>query len=286
MKFFAVRRLCGVPLDSSRLRVVLIVTAMLCGLTTAVPAQGSASARKVVETMVATEDAAELHRNWYMYLSYERSERTGEHLWAERVAETSMGKVRMLIAEDGQPLSGDRAATERARLADIAAHPNSFAKKELALKNDEKRAKQMLELLPKAFEFDGLREEGEYLRIDFKPNPAYQAQSLEERVLHSMTGSLLVEERTGRLHRIEGRLPEDVNIGFGLVATIHAGSNFSTTRNMVQGDEWKTATLDTDINGRAIFFKAIGKQQHAVHSDFRQLPDTITVAQAVAMLER
>jgi hypothetical protein len=247
-------------------------------------AQNVASSRQIVASMVANENEAEQHRGRYLYVSEERSERTGGHLWRERVAETSMGKVRMLIAEDGQPLNGDRAAAERARLADIAAHPDAFENRELALKNDEKHAKQMLEMLPKGFEFGAPRQESGFWRIDFKPNAAYTPQSLEERVLHGMTGSLLVDEGATRLHRVEGRLPEDVSIGFGLIATIRAGSNFSTTRDRVQGNEWKTAALDTDINGRAIFFKAIGKKQHAVHSDFKQLPDDISVGQAVALL--
>ena len=155
-----------------------------------------------------------------------------------------------------------------------------------ALKSDEQHAKEMLGLLPKAFLFENARQEGEFLRIDFRPNPDYVTRSLEERVLHGMTGSLLVDQRVMRLRGIEGRLPEDVNIGFGLIATIKAGSNFSTTRERVYETEWKTQVLDTDINGRAIFFKTIGKKEHAVHSDFKLMPDSITLSQAVELLEK
>lgn len=240
---------------------------------------------ELVQKMVANEDVAEQHRGHYVYLSKERSERTGGHLWTERVAETTAGKVRLLLAEDGQPLKGDHLAAERARLAEIAAHPDEFEKREQALRNGERHAKQMLELLPKAFLFESPTKEGQFTRITFKPNPAYEPKSMEERVIHAMTGSVLVDPAV-RLHRIEGRLPEDVNIGFGLIATIKAGSNFSTTRDRVAGDEWKTAVLDTNITGRAIFFKTIGKQEHAEHSEFKVLPMDMTVPQAVALLER
>ena len=260
--------------------------AVLCVMSAAIAMRAGSlpSSRQIVDTVVANENTAELHRGRYLYLSEERSERTGGHLWKEWVAETSVGKVRMLVAEDGQLLNGERVASENARLAEIAAHPDVFAKREEALKNDEKHAKQMLAILPKAFDFGAPKEEGGFLRIDFKPNPLYEPQSLEERVLHGMEGSILVDEEGMRLHGITGRLPGDVSIGYGLIATIHAGSNFSTTRDRVFGNEWKTASLDTDINGRAIFFKAIGKKEHAVHSTFKQLPDGITVAQAVGML--
>ncbi len=260
--------------------------AVLCVMSAAIAMRAGSlpSSRQIVDTVVANENTAELHRGRYLYLSEERSERTGGHLWKEWVAETSVGKVRMLVAEDGQLLNGERVASENARLAEIAAHPDAFAKREDALKNDEKHAKQMLAILPKAFDFGAPKEEGGFLRIDFKPNPLYEPQSLEERVLHGMEGSILVDEEGMRLHGITGRLPGDVSIGYGLIATIHAGSNFSTTRDRVFGNEWKTASLDTDINGRTIFFKAIGKKEHAVHSTFKQLPDGITVAQAVGML--
>lgn len=109
---------------------------------------------------------------------------------------------------------------------------------------------------------------------------------MEERVIHGMTGSLLVDPHGMRLRGIAGRLPEDVSIGFGLIATIKAGSHFDTTRQLVYGNEWKTQMLDTDVNGRAIFFKAIGKKEHAEHSDFKVLPHDMSVPDAVAMLEK
>ena len=257
----------------------------LCLLASIAVAQGGQTARQMVDAMLAQEKTAELQQDRYMYVSQERSDRTGGHLWTERVVEISVGKIRMLIAEDGQPLSNERAAAERARLQGIVEHPGAFEKSSAALKNDEKHAKEMLDLLPKAFLFENGRQEGEFVRIDFRPNPNYATQSLEERVLHGMKGSLLVDPRVMRLRGIEGRLPEDVNIGFGLVATIKAGSNFATTRQLVYGKEWKTQTLDTDIKGRAIFFKTIGKKEHAEHSDFKVLQQ-LTVAEAVAMLEK
>jgi hypothetical protein len=124
------------------------------------------------------------------------------------------------------------------------------------------------------------------VRIDFKPNPDYLPQSMEERVLHGMAGSMLVDRQEARLHLLEGRLPQDVNIGFGLLATIHAGSKFSTVRGSVPGSEWKTTMIDTDINGRAIFFKSVGKKEHTEHSDFKQVRMNLTVRQALEMLEK
>jgi hypothetical protein len=265
---------------------VILAGAMLGGLPASLFAGNVTAPRDIVNTMVERERAAELHRDHYLYTSFERSERTGGHLWKERVAETTAGKIRLLLAVDDQPLTGDQLAAERARMADIAAHPDAFMRRSQALKNDEQHAKEMLDLLPKAFLFANARQEGAFLRIDFRPNPDYVTQSMEERILHAMSGSILIDERVMRLRGIEGKLPEDVNIGFGLLATIKAGSSFGTTRELVYGNEWKTQTLDMDIIGKAIFFKMIGKNEHAVHSDFTLLPHDLSVADAVAMLEK
>jgi hypothetical protein len=249
-------------------------------------AQVPASVNELVTAMLSHESYEAAHRKHYIYLSNERSDRTRGHLWTERVVETTAGKIRMLVAEDGQAINGDRLLAERARLADIATHPDLFQRQEQTRVNDEVRAKEMLELLPKAFLFQGAHKEGRFVRIDFRPNPAYFPRSIEERVMHEMSGSMLIEQQQARLHELTGRLPIDVNIGFGLLATIHAGSSFSTLRNPVPGDEWKTATIDTNISGRAIFFKSIGKVAHTVHSDFKQIPINTTVAQAVEMIEK
>jgi hypothetical protein len=252
--------------------------------TAAPPEQGSAM--QDVQTMLANEQLAAQHKDHYAYLSKERSDRTGGHLWIEKVVETNAGKVRMLLAEDGQPLDSEREAKERGRMAQIVADPDGFQKKSQATKDDEAHAVELLAVLPKAFLFGEARPLGDGLSIDFRPNPGYQPQSMEERVMHGMSGTVVIDPKAMRLRHIEARLPQDVSIGFGFLATIHAGSNFATTRDPLGELDWKTTSLDTAINGKAIFFKSIAKNEHAEHSDFVRVPLDLTVAQAVALAEQ
>ena len=247
-------------------------------------AQSSDNARKIVDTMLSHESDPAEHRFKYMYLSEERSDRTGGHLWVEQVVETSMGKVRLLLAEDGKPLSSARQALEKARLKEIAAHPDVFQKREQAMKNDEEHAEQMLALLHKAFLFDEPRPDGGDLRIGYRPDPSYQPKTMEEKVLHSMSGAVLVDEKTLQLHRIEGKIPADVSLGYGILGTIHAGSSFATAHEMEPGGEWKDAMVNTAIEGKALLFKEIGRNEHVVHSEFKRLADNISVSEAVALL--
>jgi hypothetical protein len=260
---------------------MVLLTLLAAG---AVQAQSSTEARRIVETMLSHEGDPAEHRLKYTYLSEERSERTGGHLWTERVVETAMGKVRLLLAEDGKPLSKERQRTEKAKLEDIAAHPEVFRRREQSMKNDEEHAEQMLTLLHKAFLFDEPQPDGGDVRIGYRPDPAYQPKTMEEKVLHAMSGVMLVDERTMQLHRIEGKIPTDLSLGYGILGTIHAGSSFSTTHEMEPGGEWKNAVVNTAIEGKAMLFKEIGKTEHVVHSEFTQVSDNISLAEAVALL--
>jgi len=264
-------------------RSAIVLLGLLAG---AVQAQSSDAARQIVDTMLHHEGDPAEHRLKYMYLSEERSDRTGGHLWRERVVETAMGKVRMLLAEDGKPLSPERMAAEKAKLADIAAHPDVFQRREQAMKNDEQHAEQMLALLHKAFLFDEPHTDGSDLRIGYRPDPAYQPKTMEEKVLHAMSGAVLVDEKTLQLHRIEGKIPADVSLGYGILGTVHAGSSFSTEHEMEPGGEWKDALVNTAIEGKAMLFKEIGRNEHVVHSEFKRLSDSISVAEAVQLLSR
>jgi hypothetical protein len=248
--------------------------------------QKPASSQQIMATLLANEEAAAQHKNNYAYLSHERSDRTGGHLWTEKVVETKAGNVKMLLAEDGKPLSPQRIAQERGRLAAIVADPASFKKKAQAEKDDEASVLPMLKMVTKAFVFGEARDEGGYLRIDYTPNPSYQPRSIEERVLHRMSGMMLIDPQTLRLHRVEARLPQDFSIGYGLVAIIHAGSSLTSTRERGDGADWKMTSFDLDVNGRVFCFKTIARKAHGEHTNLVRVPNDLTIAQAVALVEQ
>ncbi len=274
----------NVHMDSATMKRLRVLACLLC-LAGAGKYGRAQDARHLVDQMVAHEDEASTHRQHYTYVAVERSERTGGRLWKERVAETSAGKVRLLLEEDGQPLAAARAATERARLAAIVADPTAFTASERAKKNDDDKARAMLDLLPKAFLVENARPEGAMVRVDFRPNPDYQTQTAEEKVLHGMSGWLTIDAQALRLHELQARLPQDVSVGFGL-ASIHAGSSFGMRRDKVATNEWKTALVDTNINGKAILFKSLGKNEHVDRTEIRLIPFDLSIPDAVAMVER
>jgi hypothetical protein len=263
----------------------VVVAAMVCLMAyTGTVTHAQRTPRDVVGEMLGQEHYAAAHKDNFIYLSNERSERTGGHLWTERVVETPFGRVRLLQAEDGKPLTPERMKQERDRLADDAAHPDAFQKREQAQKDDEVHARQMLDLLPRGFIIENIKPQGEDWHIDFRPDPKYSPSGTEEKVLHGMSGWLLVTQSGMRLHHIEGRLPADVGIGFGLVANVKAGSNFETTKAVEEG-QWRTIRVISDIRGKAVLFKTISKNEDVARTEFKRVPNNLTVAQAVEMLE-
>jgi len=242
------------------------------------------TAKDVVAQMVEHEKDSMTHRGMYDYVSLERSERTGGHLWTEHVVETPQGRVRFLIQEDGKPLPPEREAQERGRLADVLLHQAEYEAHEHAQKDDEEKARQMLEILPKAFLLENMRAEGPDWRIDVRPDPAYSPSGMQEKVLHGMSGYMLVNQKELRLHHLEGSLPQDVSIGFGILATVHAGSHFVTERGPA-GDEWRTTHVVSVVNGKIIFFKTLSKNQDMVRQQFHKLQKPLTLTEAVALAE-
>jgi hypothetical protein len=245
----------------------------------------SLTAVQLVRAMVANEDEEGVHQNCYEFVSEERSDRTGGHLWKERVVETDAGRVRMLLAVDGTPLRPEEVQKERDRLGAIMADPATFIRKEQAAKDDEVHARQMLDMLPRAFVFDNVRLAAGVWRMDFHPNPAYSPSGLQERVLYGMSGWVEIDARQQRLVRVEGRLPQDVSIGFGILATVKAGSHFGSDRREV-GGHWRTVHVVTDIRGKAVLFKSVAKNSDITRSEFRYLDAGETIPDAVMLVER
>lgn len=239
---------------------------------------------QVVNAMIRHEDDNAAHRDRYEFLSKERSDRTGGHVWTERVVETNQGRVRYLLAVDGRLLNAGQEQAERGRLAAIVANPDAFVAQERTQKDSEAQARKMLDLLPNAFVFDHVRLESGVWTMDFHPNPDFSPHGLEERVLYGMNGTVAIDEKQERILHIDGLLKEDVSIGFGLLATVRAGSHFSSDR-ADKGGHWRTVRVLTAMQGKAILFKSVSRDSEIVRSEFKYLDPGTTIAQAVEMVE-
>ncbi len=247
-------------------------------------AQQPLPASQMVERMVQTETAAREDRQHFMYRKQERSTRTRGHLWEQLVVETSAGRLQRLVAEDGKPLSGSRERAENNRLTYLATHPDEFRRQAQARKEDESRMAELLKELPKIFLFKTIGSADGCTSIAFQPNPSFQEESYQDRVLHATSGILLIHTPDMHLCGISAHLEHKVEFGFGLLGEVSDQAHFSMTRQEVSPGQWKTTKLDVHVDGSILLLKSISRNEESSHYGFQSVARNLTVAEAAAMV--
>ncbi|HTZ73211.1 MAG TPA: hypothetical protein VMB47_04775, partial [Candidatus Aquilonibacter sp.] len=87
-----------------------------------------------------------------------------------------------------------------------------------------------------------------------------------------------------RLAEIDGHLSHRVDFGWGILGHLDRGGRFHVVQREVAPGHWEIVRLQVDMRGKALFFKSISVQQNETRSDYKLLPQDITLAQAANML--
>ena len=199
--------------------------------------------------------------------------------------ETKDGPVHRLLAINDTALDSAQRAQETVRLEHLISDPSQ----QLAVKKqydaDERRVENLLRLLPSAFLFQYDGWDGSYLRLNFRPDPAFVPTTQESKALRSMAGTILVDPQQKRLARLSGHLVENVDFGFGILGRIAKGGTFEIERTQVSSSHWKTDLINIHVNGRMLLFKTISKQQHETRSAFEPVSNDLDLRQAEEFLQ-
>lgn len=216
-----------------------------------------------------------------------RSERItpGQHVLREQV-ETSQGTVFRVVEQNGVPLDDAQRRQEQQRVEQSIQDPSSLARTEREHRDDETRLLRALELLPQAmlFEYQGAPHDG-VAAIAFRPNPAYSASGFEPRIVHALTGTVLVDTRSKRLIEIHGTVADRVDFGFGMIGHLEKGGSFVVHRRQLSSGAWKTDIVDVHLAGKLLLLKSFCKDQRETRSDFRPVPPGLTLAEARDLLD-
>ena len=234
--------------------------------------------------MVQSESTAWKNRQHFLYRKEERSNRTKDHLWQELVVETSDGPMHRLIAIDGKPLSGSQEKAEENRIADLANHPDEFRRKARRRQQDEERMPSLLQELPTIFLFQILSSNRDYTCIAFQPNPSFQERNYQDRVVHAMSGTLLIHMTDMRLSELDVHLVHKVEFGFGILGEISDTTHFSLTRADASVGNWVTTKIRVHVDGTILLMKSISQNVNSSQYGFQQVAHDLTVAQAADMV--
>jgi len=246
-------------------------------------ASASAQETNPIEKMAANEVTARQHRPNFFYVSEERSDRTGGHLWKENVVELTDGPLRRLIAIDNRPLTPGEADAEQHRIDSLVSHPDDFRRQNQVHKDDEARATQLLQLLSTAFVLTPNGEVNGCLRFTFQPKPDFTPSSYQERVAHEMAGTVSLKQPEDRLCTLDATILHPVEFGYGVLGHIDQGGHFSLARKQIDATNWKSDRISVHVSGRILMLKSLAQNQDVVRTEIRIVPQNLTLAQAAQM---
>jgi hypothetical protein len=187
---------------------------------------------------------------------------------------------------NGKPLTAEQRQNDEERMRKQVTDAGERSKREKREKDDGDKAEQMLKGIPDAFIFKYDGSENGLVRLSFFPNPHYDAPNREMQVFKSLSGKMWIDPRARRLARIDGTLFEDVTFGWGLLGRLNKGGAFNVVQKDVGDNHWDIVSMDVNMTGHAIIFKSINVKQHQVLSDFRRVPDTLSITEAYDLLEK
>jgi hypothetical protein len=236
----------------------------------------------VREVIYNEQNDHQRHAEWRYWV--ERRTPNGTSL-TEQV-ETAEGPVARLTLNDGRPLSPEAQQREQERLQQLLNSPTEQARHVRQYDDDEDRIGRILALLPDAFlyEYDG--EENGCYRLRFQPNPSYSAHTIEARIFHAMSGKLWVDARYKRLARLEGRVNENVDFGFGILGRLYQGGWFRLVRVQVSPTDWKTKSLEVHMNIRALLVKTFARETSETRGGFASVPAGMSLVQGLELLDK
>ena len=184
------------------------------------------------------------------------------------VVETPQGNLKRELEDHGRPLSPEDRQADDARIQKLLHDPNLQKKQRNDNKHDDDQAEKLLKLLPNAFLWTVVSEQGDLITLNFKANPNFQPDGMEERVFYSMSGQVVVAKGDNRIRTIRGQMGSDVKIAGGLLGGLHKGGTFQVERREVAPHHWQVTELHVHIGGK-VFFATIGSQEDEVKTDFR-----------------
>jgi hypothetical protein len=101
-----------------------------------------------------------------------------------------------------------------------------------------------------------------------------------------MAGRIWVNTRENRLLEIEGHLTRGVKFGGGLLGHLDKGGEFHVKQSEVAPGLWEITLLHVNMHGKALFFKTIAVQENEIRTNFRRVPDNLTLSEAAAQLQK
>jgi hypothetical protein len=241
---------------------------------------------ELVRQTVAHELVATGTSSQYMYRVHEETPQGSE---TRVMVETRDWAISRLILKNGQPLPPTRRQREEESLRDLLTNRVRLVKLQTEKHADHARVNRVIKALPDAFLYQRAGAEkdnaGHVLAlVTFRPNPDFRPRSIELRVLQRVEGTMLIDPVAERFVRVEAKLSRDVDFGWGIFDHISRGGSLLLEQQVVWHDQWATTTLALHYTNRRLLLTTSRVDSVTKASDFRRMPDDLTLQQALELL--
>lgn len=213
------------------------------------------------------------HRNDDALAEYERRERRqtrkgeSDAVPSEdktfRVVPTGTGTLRLIVEENGQPVSAEM---YRRQLRDLeqalvwALEPTE-SKQKRRVEKFGKRSRErddMVDAIGDAFLFTWQARENSsghaLVRLLFEPNPAFKPHARNTETFRHVRAVVWIDEAAAQLVRIEAEIVSDISIGGGVLGKIYRGGRFVLEQAQVAEGVWFPMRYEYNFAGRKFVF--------------------------------
>jgi len=236
-------------------------------------------AQRVITNELSFQDD---HTNWMYRLEKELHGKKQ----VEEIIETRKGSLSRLLSINDHPLTAKQQLEEDQRVRELMTSRSAQQKLQRALEAETLQGRRLFKMLPDAFVFSYAGDDGNLVKLTFRPNPSFHPPSLEARVFHDMEGEMWIDCKQERLAAFDGHLTQTVKFGFGLLGHLDKGGHFEVRQAEVVPGHWDMTTLSLEMTGKALLFASIGVQKRENHRDFHRVSDDLTLTQAADILNR
>jgi hypothetical protein len=246
--------------------------------------QNNTQAREIVKQVVANElKQEEADKGHYMFKLKTINPKGTK---VQEIVQTDQGSIARTLEVDGHAPSQDQLEAEKQKIQHLMNDPSEQKRRQKRDREDENRAQIMVRALPNAFFYQEIGRDGDTLKLRFRPDPNYVPQSHEESVYTGMAGELWLNTAQQRLQKIDAHLFHDVDFGWGILGRLYKGGSFLVQQDQVDGNHWDSTVLKLDLTGKVMMIKSVVYKEQEYESDFHHLPDHLTMAQGLEMLNK
>jgi hypothetical protein len=202
--------------------------------------------------------------------------------------QTRQGSVSRLIKFDGKPPSEKQCRSSLALLDRIAASSVLQQTRFRSQRSDMRRREQLFADMPSAFHFqyEGTEPKTGWIRIRYWPNPDFHTRSRVAGVLVGLQGTMWIDPTSKRIARIQGSLNKGVTFGWGILARLYRGGKFVMEQSRIPDGTWEETLLFVQFKGTILLFKKLDVNLTQSVSSYKDMPDNLTLGQAVDILKR